>query len=217
MLDAALIEAFRRREDAGVRAVYREYGRLVYAISLRALGQKHLAEDATQQTFVQAWQAADRFQTDRELAPWLATIARRVAIDIHRRETRRSSSSSLEEVSATDPALITMPAGLEQWYEAWQVRQAIDALPPDEREVVRLQHLEGLTHTEIAERLGIPPGTGEVAIAPRPPALGGRAEHLAGGARSMNRTASCTVVLGVGPPHRVPGAAGTHDARQEQP
>ena len=139
--------------------MYREYGRLVYAISLRALGQKHLAEDATQQTFVQAWQAADRFQSDRELAPWLATIARRVAIDIHRRETRRSSSSSLEEVSATDPALITMPAGLEQWYEAWQVRQAIDALPPDEREVVRLQHLEGLTHTEIAEQLGIPPGT----------------------------------------------------------
>ena len=65
----------------------------------------------------------------------------------------------MEEVPATDPALITMPAGLEQWYEAWQVRQAIDALPPDEREVVRLQHLEGLTHTEIAEQLGIPPGT----------------------------------------------------------
>ena len=62
----------------------------------------------------------------------------------------------MEEVPATDPALITMPAGLEQWYEAWQVRQAIDALPPDEREVVRLQHLEGLTHTEIAERLGHP-------------------------------------------------------------
>ena len=52
-----------------------------------------------------------------------------------------------------------MPAGLEQWYEAWQVRQAIDALPADEREVVRLQHLEGLTHTEIAERLGVPLGT----------------------------------------------------------
>ena len=79
MLDAALIEAFRRREDAGVRSVYREYGRLVYAIALRALGNKELAEDATQQTFVQAWQAADRFESDRELAPWLATIARRTA------------------------------------------------------------------------------------------------------------------------------------------
>jgi RNA polymerase sigma factor (sigma-70 family) len=159
MLDAAQIEAFRRREDAGVRAVYREYGRLVYAVSLRVLGQKQLAEDATQQTFVQAWQAADRFQSDRELAPWLATIARRVAIDIHRRESRRSSSTSLEEVSATDPSIITLPAGLEQWYEAWQVRRAIDALPPDEREVVRLQHLEGLTHAEIANQLDIPAGT----------------------------------------------------------
>ena len=55
--------------------------------------------------------------------------------------------------------MLTLPPGLEQWYEAWQVRQAIDALPPDEREVVRLQHLEGLTHVEIAERMGIPAGT----------------------------------------------------------
>jgi RNA polymerase sigma factor (sigma-70 family) len=159
MLDAPLIEAFRRREDAGVRAVYREYGRLVYAISLRALGRKELAEDATQQTFVQAWQAADRFEADRELAPWLATIARRVAIDVHRRETRRAAAATLDDVPANDPALITMPPGLEQWYEAWQVRQAIDALPAEERDVVRLQHLEGLTHVEIAEQLGVPAGT----------------------------------------------------------
>jgi len=158
MLDAALIEAFRRREDAGVRAVYREYGRLVYAISLRALGSKELAEDATQQTFVQAWQAADRFESDRQLAPWLATIARRVAIDVHRRESRRSAAA-LDDVPTDDPALITMAPGLEQWYEGWQVRQAIDALPPDERAVVRLQHLDGLTHAEIAEQLGVPAGT----------------------------------------------------------
>jgi RNA polymerase sigma-70 factor, ECF subfamily len=158
MLETAQIEAFRRREDAGVRAVYREYGRLVYSISLRALGHKALAEDATQQTFIQAWQAADRFESGRELAPWLATIARRVAIDIHRRESRRATTS-LDEVPATDPNVITMPPGLEQWYEAWQVRQAIDALPPEERDVVRLQHLQGMTHAEIAEQLGIPTGT----------------------------------------------------------
>ena len=176
MLDAALIEAFRRREDAGVRAVYREYGRLVYAISLRALGQKHLAEDATQQTFVQAWQAADRFQSDRELAPWLATIARRVAIDIHRRETRRSSSTSLEEVPATDPALITMPAGLEQWYEAWRVRQAIDALlAVFEGAFSELSVEAGLLHALPAIEqlvLALPP------LDPEPAANGGRVIRL---------------------------------------
>src|SRR5262245_51632857 len=158
MLDAAPDAEFRRREDAGVRAVYREYGRLVYGIAYRTLGRKELAEDATQQTFVQAWQAADRFESDRELAPWLATIARRVAIDIHRRETRRAAET-LDDVPLADPALVTMPVGLEQWYEAWQVRQAVDQLPPDEREVVRLQHLEGFTQAEIAERLGVPTGT----------------------------------------------------------
>ena len=97
MLETAQIEAFRRREDAGIRAVYREYGRLVYAIALRTLGQKDLAEDATQQTFIQAWQAADRFDSERELAPWLATIARRVAIDIHRRESRRAARTSTRQ------------------------------------------------------------------------------------------------------------------------
>jgi RNA polymerase sigma factor (sigma-70 family) len=158
MLDPDQIAAFRRREEAGVRAVYREYGRLVYAISMRALGRKELAEDATQQTFVQAWQAADRFESGRDLAPWLATIARRVAIDVHRREARRAAEA-LDEVPASDPALITLPAGLEQWYEAWQVRRAVDDLPPDEREVVRLQHLEGFTQAEVAEKLGVPQGT----------------------------------------------------------
>jgi RNA polymerase sigma-70 factor (ECF subfamily) len=44
-------------------------------------------------------------------------------------------------------------------WETWQVRAAIDELPPDEREVVRLQHLQGHTHTEIAEKLGVPLGT----------------------------------------------------------
>ncbi len=158
MLDPLQIAAFRRREDAGVRAVYQEYGRLVYAISLRALGRKELAEDATQQTFVQAWQAADRFESGRDLAPWLATIARRVAIDVHRREARRAAEA-LDDVPAGDAALVTMPAGLEQWYEAWQVRQAVDRLPADEREVVRLQHLEGFTQAEVAEQLGVPQGT----------------------------------------------------------
>jgi RNA polymerase sigma-70 factor, ECF subfamily len=158
MLDQVQIEAFRRREDAGIRAVYREYGRLVYAVALRSLGRKDLAEDATQQTFVQAWQAADRFEAGKELAPWLATIARRVAIDVHRRETRRAAEA-LDDVPPSDPSLVSMPTGLDQWYTAWQVRRAVDQLPPDEREVVRLQHLEGYTQSEVALRLGVPQGT----------------------------------------------------------
>lgn len=48
---------------------------------------------------------------------------------------------------------------MDRTFDVWAVRQAIDELPPDEREIVRLQHLEELTHVEVAERLGLPVGT----------------------------------------------------------
>ena len=149
---------FRAGDPDAVRLVYREYGRLVFAVALRSLGQRELAEEATQQTFVQAWRSADTFDPGRELGPWLATIARRVAIDIHRREARRAATS-LEGLAPGDPAVVVLPPSAEAIEELNEVRSAIDELPPDEREVIRLQHLEGLTQTEVAERLGIPLGT----------------------------------------------------------
>jgi RNA polymerase sigma-70 factor (ECF subfamily) len=52
-----------------------------------------------------------------------------------------------------------MPPGLETAWEVFEVRAALDRLPDAERVVVQLSHLEGLTHVEIADRLGIPVGT----------------------------------------------------------
>ena len=149
---------FRAGDPDAVRLVYREYGRMVFAVTSRALGQRELAEEATQQTFVQAWRSADTFDPGRELGPWLVTIARRVAIDIHRREARRSATS-LEAVGPGDPSLVVLPPSAEAIHEVAEVRRAIDGLPADEREIVRLLHLGGLTQTEVAERLGIPLGT----------------------------------------------------------
>ena len=149
---------FQAGDRDAVRTVYREYSGLVYAVTLRALGSRDLAEEATQQTFVKAWRAAASFDPGRELGPWLATIARRTAIDLHRRETRRRALP-LDEVPASDPAVVTLPVGVDRAYDVWAVREAIDALPAEEQEVVRLQHVEELTHTEIAERLGVPVGT----------------------------------------------------------
>jgi RNA polymerase sigma-70 factor (ECF subfamily) len=158
VLDAGEIQAFRAGDPGGVQAVYREYGRLVFAISLRLLRNRGLAEDATQQTFVQAWKAAGSFDPGRELGPWLATIARRAAIDVHRRESRRAHRS-LDDTPGDDPAMTTLPPEAEQVYDAWAVRRAVDGLPADEQEVVRLQHFDGLTHVEIAQRLQLPVGT----------------------------------------------------------
>ena len=157
----AVLEAFGRREPSAVRLVYREYGQLVYAVAHHVLGRHELAEEATQQTFVRAWQAADRLDVDRDPAPWLATIAKRVAIDIHRREARRPAQPSDEIVSMVDhgQALMMQSPDGDSLDAVWKVRNAIDKLSVEEASVVRLQHLEGLTHNEIAEKLGIPVGT----------------------------------------------------------
>lgn len=153
-----MVARFRAGDESAIRDLYRDYGRVVFAIARRALADRGLAEEATQQTFLQAWRAAGSFDPTRELAPWIYTIARRVCIDLHRREARRQADS-IDLVAERDPALLSQPAGIEESWQRWQVHRAIDALPPDEREVVRLQHLQGFTHQEIAQQTGVPLGT----------------------------------------------------------
>jgi predicted DNA-binding protein (UPF0251 family) len=83
----------------------------------------------------------------------LATIARRTAIDLHRREARRPTER------LDDAAVAEIPDGVDQAFDVWAVRVAVDELPPLEREVIRLQHLESLTQAEISARLGVPVNT----------------------------------------------------------
>jgi RNA polymerase sigma factor (sigma-70 family) len=149
---------FRQGDPDAVRSIYRSHGRLVYAVAYRVLGDRGLAEDATQQTFVKAWRAAQSFDERRELGPWLAAIARRVAIDLYRREAIRPADP-IESVPAGDAALVATPPTAEAIYDVWEVRQAVAQLPPDEQEVIRLQHLDGFTHTQIAQQLGLAAGT----------------------------------------------------------
>lgn len=158
MQDRDLRARFRQGDPDAVRSVYRSHGRLVYAVAYRVLGDRGLAEEATQQTFVKAWRAAQSFDEERELGPWLAAIARRVAIDVYRREALRRAAP-IESVPAGDPALLAAPQSAEAVYDVWEVRDAVAQLPPDEQEVVRLQHLDGFTHAQIAERLGVALGT----------------------------------------------------------
>ena len=163
MEDRELVERFRTGDADAVREVYQRYGGSVHAVARRSLSDASLAEEAVQQTFLQAWRAAGSVDPDRDLGPWLYTIARRVAIDLYRRESRRSAESYDDEggaaASVAAATLVTLPPSLEGAWDAWQVRQAVDGLPDHERDVVRLQHFEGLTHPEIAERLDLPVGT----------------------------------------------------------
>ncbi len=154
----AALARFSEGDPDAVHAVYRAYGRLVYAIAFRMLADRSLAEEATQQVFLKAWRAADSLDPTREIGPWLATIARRVAIDLYHREARRAAVS-IESVTPDDPALASMAVSPEGLSDAWDVRRAVSSLPAKEQEIVRLQHFEGLTHAEIADRVREPVGT----------------------------------------------------------
>jgi RNA polymerase sigma-70 factor (ECF subfamily) len=151
--DAELAQRFAAGDEEAVTAVYRRYAGPILTVAMGTLGRRDLADEAVQTTMLKAWRAAGSFDTSRELAPWLYAIARRVAIDIYRRESRVSA----DELGDDDVAVV--PLSFERTWEAWEVRTALDKLPPDEREVVRLSHLVGMTHQQIAEQLGVPLGT----------------------------------------------------------
>jgi len=156
--DADLAHALCDGDDAAVRLLYERFGDLVYTVAHQVVRDAQRAEEVTQHVFLQAWRNAESFEPGRDFAPWLATIARRAAIDALRREQRRPADA-IELANPADSALVTLPPSAEAVEAVWSVRAAIDGLADDEREIVRLQHLLGHTHSEIAEQLGISVGT----------------------------------------------------------
>lgn len=146
-----VLQRFREGDEAALKTVYERFRGPVFAISVRILRDHGLAADATQQTFVKAWRAASSYDPDRDPGPWIYAIARRTAIDIYRKRQRSVVSDSVDRVD--------LPPSLDTVWEVFEVRAALDQLPDEEREVMRLSHFEGLTHSEIAEHIGIPVGT----------------------------------------------------------
>ena len=152
-INPRVMRRFRDGDPGAVRAVYERYGRAVFNVAYRALHDRGLAEEAVQQTFLQAWRAAGRFDLQRDPGPWLYAIARRVAVDLFRRERRHQS------VDTDDFSVAVLPHSFEGMWEAWEIRLALDEVPAEEREILYSTHFLGYTQEETAERLGIPVGT----------------------------------------------------------
>lgn len=150
-MDKELLQRFRAGDEAAVKAVYEKFRGPVFAIAISILRDRELAADATQQTFIKAWKAASTYDPDRSIKPWIYAIARRTAIDIYRKRSR--------VIVRDDVDTVTLPHGLETAWEVFEVRAAVDELPDEERQVIKLSHFDGLTHTEIADAIGIPLGT----------------------------------------------------------
>ena len=138
--------------DAAMGELYDRYGRRLYGYGLRALGDCELAEDLVQETFVRLWRAAGRFDAGRgTVRGYVFTIARNAAIDLHRRRPKQERAELGDPPAEGDAfeALVTRLA----------VRDAVEALPDDFREVLELSYDQELSQAQIAERLEMPVGT----------------------------------------------------------
>ena len=162
--DAALLTRIVARDEAAVEELYARYAGPLYSLAYQVTGAERFAQDVVQETFVALWRDAGRFDPERgAVGPWLFSLARHKAIDLVRREQnvrKRTADVDLEFEQADDD--------VDQ--EAWlrirreRVRAAIEELTPLQREALELAFFGGLTHVEVAERLGIPLGTAKTRI-----------------------------------------------------
>ena len=151
--EAILIRVARGDADA-VRACLDRYGPLVWSVAKKAWDDVATIEDVVQEVFIDVWKSAERFDSE---ATFIATIARRRVIDRRRRAGRAPSQELIEESTASvdDAGLAQVDLG----DEARLAREALSDLKPDQRRVILMSVVEGLTHPEIATATGLPLGT----------------------------------------------------------
>lgn len=149
-----VIERARRREPHAWAEIYERFSGQIFSFYLHQIRSRETAEDLTAGVFLEALQAADRFEGNvSALRSWLFRIARNNLID-HVRRDRRAVMGTIEEASeaelaragnSEDPQDAAMAA-----IERERILAAIDRLSPDQREVMLLRLTGGLTSPEIA-------------------------------------------------------------------
>ena len=156
--DALLVRRVESGDSDALRALYDRYGSIVFGMTFRLLGDRQAAEECTQDVFVSVWRTARSYEPERaRVSTWLLTIARNRAIDATRRRAARPVDPH-EDVWSVDEAPDTAEL-VGSADEASRVAAAMAELPDAQREALSLAYFDGLSHTEIAERLHIPVGT----------------------------------------------------------
>jgi RNA polymerase sigma-70 factor (ECF subfamily) len=164
--DGQLVADAARGEERAIGQLYDRYGAVLYAVAYRIVGQRADAEEVVLEAFAQAWREASRFEAGRgSVAGWLTMIARSRALDLVRARSRRDRVTATAAADRPDasPGMSDFrpdPArALDHDERRRQVQQALELLSPPQREAIELAYFEGLSQTEIAERLQEPLGT----------------------------------------------------------
>jgi RNA polymerase sigma-70 factor, ECF subfamily len=158
--DRDLMSRVAARDGAAFTRLFELHAPVALGLLNRILGGRTEAEEVLQEVFLQIWMQADRYDVDRSSPRgWILMLARSRALD---RRRRRASSRRREEIAGEEageaiPALGT--ERLESLERRRQVDLALGGLSSDQRRCIEMAFFEGLTHTQIAERLEAPLGT----------------------------------------------------------
>jgi RNA polymerase sigma-70 factor (ECF subfamily) len=160
--DAELLRAVARGDESAFARVYDRYGPILLGLLLRILRSRAEAEDVLQEVFLQVWQQARSFDESRGRAfTWLVTLARSRAIDRLRAVDSRERAA-LRSAEDGPPAAQTRPLADDDAIRAERaeaVRGALGELPEEQRQVLVLAYLEGMSQSEIAAAKNQPLGT----------------------------------------------------------
>jgi RNA polymerase sigma-70 factor (ECF subfamily) len=159
--DGELVDRLKRRDPHAMSVLYDRFGRLTYSIILRIVRNEGVAEDLVQETFLRVWNRIPAFDRQRgAIGPWILTVARNRAIDYLRSVEGRGAERSFELDLLEQPTLFaSAQSGLLTLDRQKMIRDALERLSPNQREVIELAYYEGLSQTEMAERLKQPLGT----------------------------------------------------------
>lgn len=163
-IEVALLGRVRDGDATALSDLYGRFGGPLYSLAYQIVRDAGAAEDIVQEVFMAVWRDAGRFDPAKgSPAGWLFALARHKAIDLLRRETTARSRS-------VEVDLTLEPAADDVEHAAWigiqrdRTLEGLRQLPEAQREALELAFFGGLTHVEVADRLGIPLGTAKTRI-----------------------------------------------------
>lgn len=164
--DADLVLRMAQGDEQALSQLYDRFGKVLYAVAFRVVNQQADAEEVVMEAFSQAWREAPRFDQGRgSVAAWLTMMTRSRALDLIRSQSRRErmTDTAAREEPAAGPAMSsgfpTPGTSVLDEERRRAVAQALSSLSPPQREAIELAYYDGLSQSEIADRLKEPLGT----------------------------------------------------------
>jgi RNA polymerase sigma-70 factor (ECF subfamily) len=161
LADEELMDLVDAGETRAFEVVFDRHAGAGYSLALRMCGRRALAEDIVQEAFLSLWRSGSGYDRARgSVRSWVLSAVHNRAVDALRRTGAKSGRDVSDEgIAERLPAREATEAEVERREESRRVRSALDELPPDQRQVIELAYFGGLSHSQIAEMLDLPPGT----------------------------------------------------------